>query len=70
MLPWRKRHLGTVVSVCAGLGILRSYLWAYSLSGASAAPTILLHDTLASIPARLVPYLAHVCAFLSLSVCN
>jgi len=45
MLPWLKRHLGIVVSVCAGLGILPSYLRAYSLSGASQAPTILLHDT-------------------------
>lgn len=45
MLAWLKRHLGIVVSVCAGLGILPSYLWAYSLSGASEAPTILLRDT-------------------------
>ena len=40
-----KRHLGIAVSVCAGLGILPSYLWSYSLSGASLAPTILLRDT-------------------------
>ena len=45
MLPWLKRHLGLIVLVCAGLGILPSYLWSYSLSGASEAPTILLRDT-------------------------
>jgi signal peptidase I len=42
---WLKRHLRTVVLVALILGILPSYLWPYSLIGASAAPTILLGDT-------------------------
>jgi signal peptidase I len=46
MLPWLKRHLYSVLSICALLGILPGYLWPYSLSGASAAPTVLVRDTI------------------------
>jgi len=45
MFPWLKRHLFAVLMVGAVLGVIPSYLWPYSLTGASAAPTILLHDT-------------------------
>jgi signal peptidase I len=41
---WLKRHLRIVLLVAFVLGILPSYLWPYSLTGASAAPTILLGD--------------------------
>jgi signal peptidase I len=40
-----RRHAIALLPIFAGLSILPSYLWAYSLSGASAAPTILLGDT-------------------------
>jgi signal peptidase I len=46
MLSWLKRHLRAVLVVAVGLAILPGYLWAYALTGASAAPTILLGDTL------------------------
>jgi len=46
MLPWLKRHLYSVLSIGALLGILPGYLWPYSLSGASAAPTVLVRDTI------------------------
>src|SRR5579862_5389852 len=42
---WLRRHLRIVVLVVFILAILPSYLWPYSLTGASAAPTILLGDT-------------------------
>jgi signal peptidase I len=45
MLLWLKRNLRSALLVVIGLSVLPSYLWAYSLSGASAAPTILLRDT-------------------------
>ena len=45
MLPWLKRHRYAVLAVLAMLGIVPGYLWPYSLSGASAAPTILVRDT-------------------------
>jgi signal peptidase I len=44
MLPWLKRHLSVVLFVVVALGILPSYLWSYSLKGASEAPTILVGD--------------------------
>ncbi len=40
-----KNHLRTLLLLGAGLAILPSYLWPYSLMGASAAPTILLGET-------------------------
>ena len=45
MLTWMKRHtrLTLLVGVC--MAMLPSCLWPYSLGGASAAPTVLLHDT-------------------------
>jgi len=45
MLSWLKRNLRFVLLVAVGLSILPSYLWSYSLSGASEAPTILVRDT-------------------------
>lgn len=42
---WLKRHLRIVLLVGVGLAILPSYLWPYTLTGASEAPTILLGDT-------------------------
>ena len=45
MLLWLKRNLRILLPIVVGLSILPSYLWAYSLSGASEAPTILLRDT-------------------------
>ena len=42
---WLRRHLRIVLLVAAGLGVLPSYLWSYSLTGASEAPTILVGDT-------------------------
>jgi signal peptidase I len=44
-MGWLKRHLRAVLSIGAGLAILPSYLWPYSLTGGSAAPTILRGDT-------------------------
>ncbi len=45
MLPWLKRHVCAALLVAATLAVLPSYLRAYALTGASAAPTILLGDT-------------------------
>lgn len=45
MYLWRKRRMLTLLLVGALLAILPSYLWSYSLTGASEAPTILLGDT-------------------------
>lgn len=45
MVSWLKRHVFAVLLVAAVLGVLPSYLWPYSLSGASEAPSILLRDT-------------------------
>lgn len=45
MFLWLKRNLRVVLLVVVGLSILPSYLWSYSLNGASEAPTILLRDT-------------------------
>jgi len=40
-----RRHLRMLLMVGAILAVLPSYLWPYSLSGASAAPSILVRDT-------------------------
>jgi len=40
-----RQHLFALLFVVAILAILPGYLWPYSLTGASAAPTILVHDT-------------------------
>src|SRR5258708_28400396 len=45
MLPWLKRHVRMVLMIGAALAVLPSYLWPYSLTGASEAPSILVHDT-------------------------
>ena len=44
-MAWLRGHLFAVLLIVAVLGLLPSYLWPYSLTGASAAPTILLRDT-------------------------
>ena len=46
MLHWLQRHLRMVLMIGAILAVLPSYLWPYSLSGAPAAPSILLRDTI------------------------
>ena len=45
MYLWLKRHMRAVLLVGVVLAMLPSYLWPYSLTGASAAPTILVGDT-------------------------
>jgi len=45
MLFCLKRNAHIILLVVAALSILPSYLWSYSLSGASEAPTILVRDT-------------------------
>lgn len=45
MYSWCKRHTFTLLFVIVLLAIVPSYLWTYSLTGASEAPTILLGDT-------------------------
>lgn len=46
MLTWLKRHLRTLLLTTAGLSVLPSYLWSYSITGASEAPTVLKGDTI------------------------
>jgi len=45
MRSWLKKRVLVLLLVFTGLSVLPSYMWAYSLSGASAAPAILLGDT-------------------------
>jgi signal peptidase I len=45
MRVWIKKHARSILTFAAALAILPAYLWPYSLNGASAAPTILLGDT-------------------------
>jgi signal peptidase I len=60
MLRWLKRHQLSVAPAVAFLAVLPSYVGAYSLSGGSAAPTMLMGDTIivnrAAYDVR-VPYL-------------
>jgi signal peptidase I len=46
MLRWLKRHVLSVATAVAFLAVLPSYVGAYSLSGGSAAPTMLMGDTI------------------------
>ena len=45
MVVWIKKHVRGILTLAAALAILPGYLWPYSLSGASEAPSILLGDT-------------------------
>src|SRR5580692_5273280 len=45
MRSWLKAHLPILLLAGAALAILPSYVWAYSLSGASETPTIVPGDT-------------------------
>lgn len=44
MLSWFNRHLRAVLPLLAVLSLLPSYLWTYSIIGASEAPTVLRRD--------------------------
>jgi signal peptidase I len=44
MLAWVKRNLGIVLPVLAGLALVPAYLHAYTLTGPSDIPTVLLGD--------------------------
>ncbi len=44
MLGWLRRHCGGLLVAAGALAILPSYVWAYKLSGGSAAPTALMGD--------------------------
>jgi signal peptidase I len=60
-----KKYLITALLVGVGLSVLPSYVWAYKLSGASAAPTVLLGDTIVVNHAAyevMLPY-SHVILF-------
>jgi signal peptidase I len=46
MLIWSKRRFLTVLVAAVGLSLVPAYLQAFSISGGSEIPTILLHDTL------------------------
>jgi hypothetical protein len=50
-----KRHFRAAVLVCAALAVLPSNLRSYSLTGASAVPTILLDDVSEEAGVGLVP---------------
>lgn len=45
-MRWLKRRFLILLLAGVGLAILPSYLWPYSLTGASEAPTILVGDTI------------------------
>jgi len=60
-----KKYLITALLVGVGLSVLPSYVWAYKLTGASAAPTVLLGDTIVVNRAAydvMLPY-SHVILF-------
>jgi len=44
MLAWLKKHVRLVLLVIVGLSLVPAYLHAYSLSGPSDIPTVLLGD--------------------------